>query len=308
MEKEDEDELKKIAELKEKKMKMNEVILPVEPLEDQLCWNHTSFGVLTLKDAYEFKRLQLPNLSWTKTVWCKDVPPSRSLLVWRLMHDKIPTDEKLMERGCSLPSLCSLCLSWSENTFHLFFECSFAFTLWCWLASVLDFNILKKFNVTIHPPKAPDIKEVIWHPPIGLWLKCNTDGASNNLTASCGAYIAELCGAMRAIEIAASHNWLNLWLETDSLLVVRAFNSHELVPWSLSNRWFNCLNIDNFTIWYDLPHAIRGSFNDNRTESFHRMVVPNKYGSGNPVQLTDGLEPVLNSCPPSLGYRRQTLV
>ncbi|GAU44578.1 hypothetical protein TSUD_139510 [Trifolium subterraneum] len=207
---------------------VQKVILPVEPLEDQLCWNHVSSGMLTLKDAYEFKRLQLPNLSWTKTVWCKDVPPSRSLLVWRLMHDKIPTDEKLMERGCSLPSLCSLCLSCSENTFHLFFECSFAFTLWCWLTSVLDFSILKKFNVTIHPPKAPDIKEVIWHPPIGLWLKCNTDGASNNLTASCGgifrnsnseficgfvdnighnsAYIVELCGAMRAIEIAASQN------------------------------------------------------------------------------------------------------
>jgi hypothetical protein len=31
--------------------------------------------------------LQLPILSWAKSVCCKDVPPSRSLLAWRLMHD-----------------------------------------------------------------------------------------------------------------------------------------------------------------------------------------------------------------------------
>jgi hypothetical protein len=56
----------------------------------------------------------------------------------------------------------------------------------CAYSSISSFNILKKFNVTIHPPKAPDIKEVIWHPPISLWVKCNTDGTSNNLTSFCG--------------------------------------------------------------------------------------------------------------------------
>jgi hypothetical protein len=105
--------------------------------------------------------------------------------------------------------------------------------------SISYFSILKKYNVIIHPPKAPGIKEVIWHSPISLWVKCNTDETSNN-TSSCGgvfrnsnseficgfddnighksAFIAEICGVMRAIEIAASHNWPNLWLETDSSL------------------------------------------------------------------------------------------
>jgi hypothetical protein len=59
---------------------VQKVILSVEPSEDQLCWNHVSSGLLTLKDAYDFKRLQLPILSWAKSVCCKDVPPSRSLL------------------------------------------------------------------------------------------------------------------------------------------------------------------------------------------------------------------------------------
>ena len=33
----------------------------------------------------------------------------------------------------------------------------------------------------------------------------------------------------------------NLWLETDSQLVTLAFTSTLMVPWSLRNRWLNCL-------------------------------------------------------------------
>jgi ribonuclease HI len=110
--------------------------------------------------------------------------------------------------------------------------------------------ILKRLNISIHPPLPPVIKEVIWHPPLENWVKCNTDGATNNLTSSCGgifrnhnadflcgfaentglksAFMAELCGAMRAIELAHNRNWTNLWLESDSSLVVQAFSAASL--------------------------------------------------------------------------------
>jgi ribonuclease HI len=135
-------------------------------------------------------------------------------------------------------------------------------------SSISDFIILKKFNVCIHPPKAPKIIEVVWHPPIFRWIKCNTDGSATNTSSSCGgifrdkdakfllcfaentgigsAYHAELSGAMRAIEIAVQHQWTSLWLESDSALVVNAFKNHSLVPWRLRNRWTNCmLNISS---------------------------------------------------------------
>ncbi|KAK2441965.1 hypothetical protein QL285_013197 [Trifolium repens] len=41
-------------------------------------------------------------------------------------------------------------------------------------------------------------------------------------------------------EMANAHNWLNLWIETDSRLAVLAFNSNSLVPWAIRNRWQNC--------------------------------------------------------------------
>ncbi|MCH91676.1 glycerol-3-phosphate dehydrogenase [Trifolium medium] len=134
-------------------------------------------------------------------------------------------------------------------------------------SSITDFLILKRLNVTIHPPKAPIIKEIWWQPPMDHWVKCNTDGASNKTTSSCGgvfknhnteflrgfaentglmsAFKAELCGAMRAIEIAHSKNWMNLWLESDSILVVKAFSSSVLVPWALNNRWRNCRKLSS---------------------------------------------------------------
>jgi ribonuclease HI len=96
--------------------------------------------------------------------------------------------------------------------------------------------------------------------------KCNIDGAFCGISgnASCGgifrnhaaefvygfteplgasnAFVAELCGFMRAIEIAYQKQWNHLWIETDSLSVVSAFNHPEKqVAWSLSNRWKNAV-------------------------------------------------------------------
>jgi ribonuclease HI len=56
------------------------------------------------------------------------------------------------------------------------------------------------------------------------------------------SYVVEICGAMRAIEIAYQKQWMHLWLETDSSLVVNAFkNPDKPVAWQIRNRWKNVL-------------------------------------------------------------------
>ncbi|MCI24603.1 ribonuclease H protein, partial [Trifolium medium] len=97
--------------------------------------------------------------------------------------------------------------------------------------------------------------------PLVNWIKCNTDGASTISASSCGgifrdhsadligcfaekipyctAFFVELSGVLRAIELASQHNWHNLWLESDSALVVIAFKNDTMIPWALRNRWFN---------------------------------------------------------------------
>ncbi|CAJ2660415.1 unnamed protein product [Trifolium pratense] len=143
-----------------------------------------------------------------------------------------------------------------------------------------EFVILKAFNVNVHHPNAPVIKEVWWHPPLYNWVKCNTDGSAlgNPGIASCGglfrdytatflggfsinignsyALHAELIGVMNAIEVAHSKGWNYLWLESDSQLVNLAFKSSLIVPWKLRNRWFNCLELTK-TMHFRVTHIYR---------------------------------------------------
>jgi ribonuclease HI len=327
---------------------VNQATIPLEQCQDSLLWKHTDSGCLELKEAYSFKMPPLQDLFWARCVWSPDIPPSKSLMVWRLMHNKMPTDENLIFRGCVLTSMCNLCNKHAETTFHIFFGCDFAIKLWSWLAgclnitiqftsmedmwklcemnwsaqskvtmiaviinllntlwfvrnqarfhdkliswrsaislivahtsltgnytkklssnSIRDFSFLKLFRISIHHPRAPTLKEVLWQPPLLNWYKCNVDGASNGNPgkASCGgifrdsasefihafaeplgiatSFYAELSGAMRAIEVAFQHGWHNLWLETDSSLVVAAFsNPNNLITWRLRSRWRNVL-------------------------------------------------------------------
>jgi len=48
---------------------------------------------------------------------------------------------------------------------------------------------------------------------------------------------------MTTIELAASNGFTNIWLESDSQLVIQAFKSKSIVPWGLKNRWDNCIGI-----------------------------------------------------------------
>jgi ribonuclease HI len=327
---------------------ISHVSIPLEVTQDTLIWKHTDNGDLELKQAYDFMLPRVQDLHWAKMVWNADIPSSKSFLAWRLMHEKLPTDENLMTRGCAIPSMCSFCHNHVESSFHIFFQCDFAIKLWSWLAGCLnttlqftsmddmwklcdsnwspqgkvtiiaaiinllhtiwivrnkarfndtnttwlaaiskiitytalsgnntkklasnsmrDFTFLKNFKVQIHHSRVTSYKEVYWYPPLTNWIKCNIDGASsgNPGNAACGgifrdheanfvhsfaehlgvanSYFAEMCGAMRAIEIAYHNQWSTLWLETDSTTVVAAFNNPDKpVAWSLRNRWKNVM-------------------------------------------------------------------
>jgi hypothetical protein len=91
-----------------------------------------------MKDAYLLKRPAATKIPCAKCIWSNDIPPSKSLIVWRFMLNKLPTDENLSERGCNMPSICSLCAKQMETSFHLFLECPYAVNIWCWFASIIN--------------------------------------------------------------------------------------------------------------------------------------------------------------------------
>jgi len=50
----------------------------------------------------------------------------------------------------------------------------------------------------------------------------------------------ELMGTIFVIESGMDRGWSNLWLETDSILVTRAFVNHNI--WDIRNKWRRCLD------------------------------------------------------------------
>jgi ribonuclease HI len=67
---------------------------------------------------------------------------------------------------------------------------------------------------------------------------------------------AELFTVIIAIEVAFRMHWNNLWIETGSSFVVRAFqNSSNAVTWNLRNRWINALvkfkQLNGIPIFYE---------------------------------------------------------
>jgi mannosylglycoprotein endo-beta-mannosidase len=120
---------------------ISKVSIPMETTQDKFIWKHIDAGDLEFKQAYDFKLAQVQELHWAKLIWNVDIPPSKFFLVWRLMHDKLPTDENMMTRGCAIPSMCNFCMQQVETSFHIFFECQFAIKLWSWLTGCLNFTL-----------------------------------------------------------------------------------------------------------------------------------------------------------------------
>lgn len=93
------------------------VILPQRANSDKLIWKISNNGSLSLKEAYLFLSTQNQHLHWAKSIWSKDIPPSIFVLTWRIMHNKVPTDDQLWLRGISFPSMCSYCKATFESSF-----------------------------------------------------------------------------------------------------------------------------------------------------------------------------------------------
>jgi len=120
---------------------IQQVIIPADNRMDKIIWNHSPSGDLNLKDAYTFKSNHSPVSHWAQSIWHRNIPPSKSLVAWRLMHDKMPTNENLIRRGCCLPSICNLCLNNQETSFHIFFDCPYAIKIWTWLSTTININL-----------------------------------------------------------------------------------------------------------------------------------------------------------------------
>ncbi|KAK3204926.1 hypothetical protein Dsin_018972 [Dipteronia sinensis] len=139
------------------------------------------------------------SIFWGKQIWASFIPPSRSVLIWRLFHGKIPTNIALRARGYISPSRCRFCCAAEEDLKHLFLDCLFVRGLWDAVSSTFG------------------------------WFFCTYRGFVKGCFAIplgvCFAFEAELAAAVHTIDCAWTFGWWRLWLESDSTFVVDTLRS-----------------------------------------------------------------------------------
>ncbi|WJX18948.1 hypothetical protein P8452_08695 [Trifolium repens] len=104
---------------------------------DELVWNDSPSGELDFKNAYFCGLPALQTPGWAKIIWRLFIPPSRSLVMWRIMHNVIATDDNMVKRGFPIVSCCSRYGREYETADHLFLPCPFITRYWNWLSALI---------------------------------------------------------------------------------------------------------------------------------------------------------------------------
>jgi len=77
--------------------------------EDTPNWMLEDFGSVTQKAANKFSKDSNPTCQWGKLIWTSSIPPVKTLVLWKVLHQRLPVDKDIQIRGLSLCFMCSLC-------------------------------------------------------------------------------------------------------------------------------------------------------------------------------------------------------
>ncbi|GKV48894.1 hypothetical protein SLEP1_g55681 [Rubroshorea leprosula] len=88
----------------EEKERFREIINRItvkENKDDSWRWAHSTDGVYSVKEAYDFlaPKDDLLAEKWVRIIWCKFAPSKVSVFGWRLFLDRLATKDNLFKRG-----------------------------------------------------------------------------------------------------------------------------------------------------------------------------------------------------------------
>ncbi|XP_060972111.1 uncharacterized protein LOC133038082 [Cannabis sativa] len=78
-----------------------------------------------IAEGYDLLKPNHDKVAWSREVWARLNIPKHSVILWLAMLNRLKTKERLVKFGIQIESRCRLCNAHSENTQHLFFNCSF---------------------------------------------------------------------------------------------------------------------------------------------------------------------------------------
>ena len=219
-------------------------------------------------------------------MWNISIPPSKSFIVWRIIHKKMSTDDNLARRGCYLPFMCNLCNKEAETADHLFLSCKFTSFLWNCLQSLIHFSInctstLSLFEVCKRgwsPQCKLTIISTIIYPLNAIWFCRNNfrfKGEKPNLKSTIAQIVANVSIVGNLTKVANGHAIMDF-------MVLKAFkvNTHHPnapkiteVIWSPPIlNWIKC-NTDGAALGSPGQAACAGIFRNRNGESIGCFAV-----------------------------------
>lgn len=105
-------------------------LLPQVNEEDSVSWTLTRTDLFSVKSAWDALRQHRPIVSWHKVVWFKAHVPRWAIIQWLIILGRLATKDRIWSWGIEVNEECVLCHSGNESHSHLFFQCSFASSVW----------------------------------------------------------------------------------------------------------------------------------------------------------------------------------
>lgn len=96
---------------------------------DRVQWLSSS-APFSIKSAWNHLRSSSPLVPWASVVWFRHHSPRHACLLWMAIRRRLPTLDRLLLFGISIPGGCRLCQAPVETHDHLFFSCPFAQRVW----------------------------------------------------------------------------------------------------------------------------------------------------------------------------------
>ncbi|XP_019435927.1 PREDICTED: uncharacterized protein LOC109342391 [Lupinus angustifolius] len=174
--------------------------------KDRLVWQQSNDGQLSLKEAFNSISPASQDLNWCKKIWSTHVPPSRSFITWRLILDRLPTDENLKLKEVFTAAIIhsiytiwhyrnkcrfedkNILLNPAINKIKVATSLSGHSINSSANSCIHEFSVLRSLHVSINYKKAPCIKEIIWNPPPMGRVKINSDGNAHGTPGLAGGW------------------------------------------------------------------------------------------------------------------------
>lgn len=120
-----------------------------ESNDNELIWEGSPNGDISVKSAYEFCREKEQSVKWLQQLWKKFIPPKLSIFAWKILCNRVTTGSWLCSKGIILSPVCIGCIHGAvEDLNHLLLFCDIVRNIWAWLSELLHCN-LSSFSLVV---------------------------------------------------------------------------------------------------------------------------------------------------------------